>query len=484
MSVATPVCIALLCWHAGGLPAAADVWPQSPTTQRRPADATQAGPISRQIDAAAAGSSQRPREGQAAGSTPKPEKPEQPVSVPEPDGLTPLDLQDQSGQVTSGTAFNPAMSVIPNLAYYNDSRNGEGVHLMADADGFRRGDAAAGGHGGELSPGFNLKELEIALSGAVDPYFDLYANVVIGGNDIEVEEAYVRTRRLPFGVQVKAGRFLSDVGYVNRQHPHQWAFANQNLAYDLVLGGGLGETGVQVTWLPSLPVYLQLGAEALQGENEAIASYHGPDEEHPFLARAAGPRLLASFVKVAPDLGFNHALQVGGSVVRARRHQEESDIGFVDGQTWLLGLDAVYKFDSPKPHGAGDVVLQAEYLRRSKELTVAAAVDAAITGEALDAVQDGFYAQASYGIASRWTAAWRFDAVGMANRIDVGGLPWSDPGATRRVSAALTFDPTDFSRLRVQLDRASVAVGGVREAVTQVHVQLQVSLGVHGAHKF
>ncbi len=41
------------------------------------------------------------------------------------------------------------------------------------------------------------------------------------------------------------------IGYANRQHPHQWDFVDQNLAYELVFGGhGLNDTGLQATWLP------------------------------------------------------------------------------------------------------------------------------------------------------------------------------------------------------------------------------------------
>ena len=334
---------------------------------KRPAVATpRPGSIARQLEAAARaeGSAAVPAR-QPADATGFPAR----RQALTPSALTAAKAQDQTGQVTSGTAFNPAMSVIPNLAYYNDSRNGEGGDMIGEADGFHRGEAEEGGHshGSGLTPGFNLREVELALSGSVDPYFDAVVNLAIGSGEVDVEEAYVRTRRLPAGLQIKAGRFLSDIGYINRQHPHQWAFANQNLAHDLVLGGGLGETGVQVTWLPPLPVYLQLGAEALQGENEAIAAYVGPGDEHFYFSEASGPRLFTGFAKFSPDLGFNHALQVGGSLARARRFQEEAGDTSLEGHVWLVGLDAVYKYDSPKPHGEDDLVVQGEYLRRYEE---------------------------------------------------------------------------------------------------------------------
>ncbi len=250
--------------------------------------------------------------------------PFEPATDAKPTGSgVPARRQDQSGQVTSGNAFNPAISLIPDLAYYRDSRAGEGIGLLGRADGFGRGDNQGQSSTGGLSPGFNLRELEIALSGTVDPYFDAVANLSVAKGAIEAEELYLRTRRFPAGLQLKAGRFLSDIGYINRQHPHQWALADRNLAYDLLLDGSLGDTGVQVTWLPALPIYLQVGAEALQGDNAAMAAHVGPDADHPHFSEMAGPRVLTGFAKdlseprIRPraagrDLGRGRAATPGG----------------------------------------------------------------------------------------------------------------------------------------------------------------------------
>jgi hypothetical protein len=47
-----------------------------------------------------------------------------------------------------------------------------------------------------------------------------------------------------------------------------------------------------------------------------------------------------------------------------------------------------------------------------------------------------------------------------------------------------TFNPTEFSRLRAQYEYASIPLNGVRQTCNQFFLQFQVSLGVHGAHKF
>ena len=73
--------------------------------------------------------------------------------------------------------------------------------------------------------------------------------------------------------------------------------------------------------------------------------------------------------------------------------------------------------------------------------------------------------------------------AGMTNRIE-GGEETESFDDSRRFSANLTFNPTEFSRFRVQYTRGDISVGGAREKYDQVYVQFQISLGAHGAHKF
>lgn len=393
-------------------------------------------------------------------------------------------LQEPRAQETGGEAkFNPAISIIPDVAYYNDDRDGAAGELVSDADGFARHAAGDGhAHGADLERGFNLREVEVTFSGAVDPYFDAWAILAIGDGEVEAEEVYVQTRALAPGLQLRAGKFYSGIGYLNAKHPHQWDFVDRPLPYSHLLGNGINEVGLQATWLPALPIYVLLGAELLQGGNDAFARQLGTEEAEAF-AEKAGPRLITGFVKVSPPLGDSHTLQLGASVARSRLHQEfaEGEEGDepIEGGGTLVGADVVYQYDSGKQWGVGDVTLQGEYFRRRQDLAL-------VTGGApqgRDRTQDGFYVQGTYGFAARWRAGLRFDTAGLSNEMHTGaGL--LDLESVRRYTAALTFLPTEFSRLRVQYTRADSPVGGVREKANQLWVQLQISLGAHGAHVF
>jgi hypothetical protein len=75
----------------------------------------------------------------------------------------------------------------------------------------------------------------------------------------------VETLALPTGLKLKAGRFLSGVGYLNQQHPHEWDFSDAPLAYKAFFGYRLQNDGVQLRWVAPTALFFELGAEAANG---------------------------------------------------------------------------------------------------------------------------------------------------------------------------------------------------------------------------
>jgi hypothetical protein len=419
----------------------------------------------------------------AATPTPTPTPPPAPAQATGPvtsPGLTPFPVASwgETGQVTSGTTFNPAISVIAEGLYYADNARGEGLHLFPQSDNF-----FGPGTGGfrDLSPGFNLGETEFTFSAAVDPYFDAMAILTVTTEEVGMEEAWIRTRKLLPGLSIKAGKFFSDIGYINKQHPHQWDFVDQNLPYAMFFDGQIDEVGVQVEYLPKTPVYMLVGGEALQGNNPGIANYLGPSA-NPDLSSTAGPRLFTGFFKISPDIGYSDALQLGASGGYDTMYQEaEGDVAS-QGTSWFTGFDAVFKHDDPRPFGQGDLTLQGEFLYRARNQTDVTP-DAPLAGVPRRLRQTGFYAQAVYGFLPRLQAALRYDQAGGVNHLTVGGVETAF-GTVQRFAAALTVNPTEFSRFRAQFERSEVPLLGRKQTVNQFFLQFQVSLGVHGAHKF
>ena len=427
--------------------------------------------------------------------------------------------------VTSGTAFNPAISVILDgtYGYFSSDIDEPPGFDFGHSHGHSHGH---GGHGHGVEEGFNLREAELTFTGSVDPYFDMMVMASITASDIELEEAYITTSSLPAGLQVKAGKFLSDVGYINKQHIHDWYFVDQPWMRELMFGDeGLNEVGVQLSWLAPLPTYTRFGVEVLEGTSSGVANFVGdgrhemvtvlPGEDnqpvrnrwraHKNLNDKNGPRLFTGFVKWAPDLGFDHAMQLGafGGYSRIWQNEEGHSSGRLetwDGDSRFIGADLVYKYGRGGLMGHGNFVLQAEYVLReldveyqSRQFTNFSTL--ALTGPADDPDQrdqrwrqDAFYLQGVYGFAPRWNAGLRVDGVGLTNRAFDDGRDSmgrrgmrDDVGASWRYSGQVTFAPTEFSRLRGQISYNDLDDG---HSAWQFLLQYNMSLGVHGAHAF
>lgn len=388
----------------------------------------------------------------------------------------------------SANTFNPAISVIFDGVYYQDSADSEtserleafGAGLLDDEhdhDESGTHEHDEGGHGHELEEGFSLRETEFLFTGAIDPYFGGLVDLVIAdAEDVELEEAYLWTTRLPEGWQLKFGRFRSEFGYLNRKHPHAWYFTDLPLANRYLLGEeGLIDNGVQLNWLASAPFYLRLGAEVLQGDAESNAIVGPLEDTEPFgLDDDAGPRLALGFIKFAPELGYAHTLQLGLSAAWTDQFRQavDEEAGLaVEGETQLYGADAAYLYDAPGAGGQGDLWLQAELFHRRQSLEPGG-------GEPMlpdtDPRATGGYAQAVYGVAPRWQSGLRLEALELGSQTDA-------ERQVRRASVNLSFLPTEFSRIRGQIQQLDLED---TSGITQFWLQYTLALGAHGAHVF
>jgi hypothetical protein len=97
----------------------------------------------------------------------------------------------------------------------------------------------------------------------------------------------------------------------------------------------------------------------------------------------------------------------------------------------------------------------------------------------------GLYAQAVIGFARPWTIGFRYDyAEGeddLFEEYDSASDPLRD--VRHRVSAAFSYFPTEFSRLRLQynFDHAEFLAGRDSHGV---FLQAEISFGAHAAHQF
>ena len=380
-----------------------------------------------------------------------------------------------AGATGGASAFNPALSLILSGLYTHTSLDPVNYALT----GFQ---LPAGGEFGPGTRGFSLAESELGFAASIDPWFRGAANISIhSDNTISVEEAYVQTTSLGNGLSLKAGRFFSNIGYLNPQHSHTWDFVDNPLAYQAFLGTQYGDDGVQMSWLAPIDQYLELGAEAGRGR-----SFPGTDTGR------NGPGMVALTAHTGGDIGESHSWRAGVSVLNAKATDQllvasnaagDPVSDSFNGSTRVWIADAVWKWAPEGNATRTSFKLQGEYLQSTRSGSLVYDVGNADSVGNYHAVQSGWYLQGIYKFHPYWRVGLRTE------QLDPGTPDYGLNAGTfaasgyrpRKTSVMLDFSPSEFSRIRLQLadDRS-------REGLTdrQVFLQYQMSLGAHGAHGY
>lgn len=333
----------------------------------------------------------------------------------------------------------------------------------------------AGGHDPGKN-GFTVQNVELSLSGAVDPYLDGQAHLIFlidreGETVVELEEAFLTTRALPYGLQVKAGQFFTEFGRHNVQHPHSWAFADQPVILSRFFGGdGLRSQGARLAWLTPLPWYSEIYVGVQNAAGETVTSFlFAPDETvggHTLIDRG-GARGLSDLLWSARwlnggDWSDTVSVNVGVSALHGPNSTSE------DAQTRLYGIDWYLKWRPlVNQRGFPFLAWQSEWLTRHYETPAGTLQD------------QGGYTQLLWGYAPRWVAGLRLEYAHGKDAESSDSLR----DRRKRYTANLTFYATEFSKLRLQYNRDS-AEHLADNTANSIWLQYEFNLGAHSAHKF
>ena len=370
----------------------------------------------------------------------------------------------------SGNAFNPAVSLILNGHYASYSQDPKSYRLP----GFLLGDA------GLPAEGLSVDETELAVSANVDDKYYGSMSLSIetsdaGDTSVALEEAYFETTALGKGLKVKAGKFLSDIGYLNPIHSHAWDFFDAPLAYTAMLNGALGDTGVQLSWVVPTDLLVQIGGEWLRGDSFPAAN--GADSH--------GTGAATLFVHVGGDVGTTSSWRAGVSYLAADANDRESL--FPNGSVAFTGTsdvaiaDFVWKWAKNGNPRDRYYVVQAEYLRQKEDGDVAVGTTAPTVNGVYSGTHSGFYVQGVYQFWPRWRAGLRYDRLDASNSVSLSvAAPFVADHKPSRVTVMADFSNSEFSRMRLQLARDESRP----EADDQIVFQYLMSLGAHGAHRF
>ncbi|TXD39338.1 zinc-regulated TonB-dependent outer membrane receptor [Lujinxingia vulgaris] len=342
------------------------------------------------------------------------------------------------------------------------------ISLIADfaLAWFSQEPSLLGGHDATQT-GFNLQGLELGLAAGIDPYWRFDSHILLSLYGLEVEEAYATTLALPWGLQARAGQFLTNFGRINPTHLHAWNFTTQPLVIGKFFGGeGLRGLGAEVGGLLPLP---WLASWTLSAQNIAGGatgrSFLASDSDITSLTDLSVAFRLEQFW----DIGQRGGLLLGLNAVNGPNSSGRGN------RTDIYGVDLLLKRTTTGSQGRSELGWQSEVMVRRRQDP--GALDAP-TGTVL---QDwGGYTDLYYSPNLHWSFATRYERVhGVAN--DPLDPTWEDP--RQRASVSLSYLPTHFSRLRLEygLDHQPE---GASPLTHMVFLQLDLVAGAHGAHAY
>jgi opacity protein-like surface antigen len=331
-------------------------------------------------------------------------------------------------------------------------------------------------HGGTFSGQENRffpREVELSLFGQIDPYASAVVRIEAGegtpGQEtpVSLAEANVTLLTLPYGTQAKFGQMRNRYGYSNEIHEHDLAWVDRpNVMRNFFGPEGLVEKGVEGTFVPNLPFYVEALAGIFNGDNQTAfgpGSFQNP--------------LYTGRVRTFLELNDANALQLGMSVAAGINDDKLP--------TTILGWEARYKY---RPDGWLHPLLTVTGEGLYSMRTVSVGVDDNDDG-VIDRVErrsrnhSGWYAGVEVQPFRRWAGGFRYD--------------WSqypaNPGWEWAIEPYVTFWPSEFLRFRLaykhtdrspQTRDAFNLNGGSARIVDEIFFQGTFVMGAHPAHPF
>jgi len=370
--------------------------------------------------------------------------------------------------------------------------------LFAAGASTERDSAIQNLQGGDHDPrrrGFTVQNVELSFSGAVDPYFTGAAHIiylidpVVGETRVELEEAFLTTQALPYGLQLKGGFYFTEFGLINPTHPHAWDWLDQPVINTRLFGpDGLRQAGVRLGWLMPLPWFSELYVGVQNANGETASSFLANEEffeERPIGGRPFVQRDVKSLKDLLYAVRWENFWNVSDTV--------GAKLGFSggfgpnatgpDGYTEIYGTDLKVRWrPTDNFRGWPFVLWQSEAMKR--DYTADSNPAFGLPRETL--LDWGFYTQALYGFHYGWAAGLRYEyASGSGETILTHDGRKNDPfrDDRHRISPLLAWHPSEFSRIRVQYnyDRADHLE---RRDAHAVWLGLEFLYGAHPAHNY
>ena len=322
---------------------------------------------------------------------------------------------------------------------------------------------------------FGIREVEVALQAAVDPYFR--GDVFLGISDAEglsIEQAYLTATSLPLGLEVRLGRFLTPFGKENTTHRHDL----HTIEYPWVLQRFLGEEGLKGTGVYASRVFSPLGfyqeviVTAVDRLGEAPSDLHPLEPVNKSLRGMGYSARLRNYW----DLTQASNLELSASAMTGRREQplagvSGGDENAVNVRQSVVGVDLTYRWRPLRQGLYKSFILQGEVLHQAN-------------GSAPEVPPGTTYDGPTRGYSGWYTfARWQVSRRGyVAGRVDGLQDPERNGGTMHAASGYLEFFPSEFSKLVAGYERFMPPAGVA--ATNRLILQATFALGPHKPHPF
>ncbi len=307
--------------------------------------------------------------------------------------------------------------------------------------------ATGGGNSIRPSPALQMHESELGLQAIIDPYARGDFFLSFGESGVNLEEGYITFTALPAGFVARAGKMRSAFGKVNTMHNHVLPWVDRPLVSENLVGGedGINDAGFSIERILPAPkgIFLQATGQVFRGDSdEVFKSFRKSDVST--VAHLRGYRDITESTNL--DLGLSYA----------RGH---NDLGS-NFLTQLYGIDATVRWKPLRRAIYHSFIGRTELIWSQRQQLP------------LEQRSFGFYTSGDYQLGRRWFIGGRYD---WADRSRNGRF--TDKGG----SAVLTYWPSEFSQIRGQYRFTHYAEG---LDANELLMQIQFSLGAHGAHPF
>ena len=342
---------------------------------------------------------------------------------------------------------------------------------VGDLVGDFTGEKSTQGDGTRLG----VREVELSVQAVVDPYFR--GDVFLGFNDqekVSIEQAFLTTTALPYGLQAQIGRFLMPIGKQNTTHRHDL----HTLEYPYIIqryltDDGLKGTGVSLSKIVSpFGFYQELIVTVIDRFGDRPDSLTASAPANRLVSGMGTSARFRNYVDINESMNF----ELSASAITGLREQPWSGVsGSVNAlnlRQSLVGLDLSYRWKPLQQGLYSSFILQAELMRQINGQPAPGEVPAGFTYLGPKRDFTGGYVFARWQLSQRLYLGGRYDEL-------------SDPlanGATTKAQALiLEWFPSEFSKLIAQVEHYMPA-NGVN--LNRLLLQASFAVGPHKPHPF